>query len=75
MLKNELHRKELVLNRETVSNLTLKQLDRSLAGKEVVFRCFRNLWTLYYCDVINSRIEPDAGMDELDIPVMPKNDM
>jgi hypothetical protein len=44
-------KKKLVLNKQTVSTLTAKELSKVKAG----IACWENLWTLYHCDVIYTR--------------------
>lgn len=41
--------KKLKLNKQTVSDLSRKELSQIRAGEKA---CWENLWTMYNCDVV-----------------------
>lgn len=48
--------KKLNLGKQTISNLTTKELKETKAGLKP---CWENLWTLYHCDVIYTCTVPE----------------
>ncbi len=51
--------KKMVLNKHKVWNLTWNQ-DGDVQGKEKGNGCFANLWTMYYCHVFSSQVDPEV---------------
>jgi hypothetical protein len=62
MTANQPIQKKLILNKQTISALTRQHYNNALGWGDP-FRCFENLWTLYYCDMIISELIPEAVGD------------
>jgi hypothetical protein len=53
-MKERKDERKLTLSRQTVTNLSKEALKDIRAGGDIA--CWENLWTLYHCDVIYTRL-------------------
>jgi hypothetical protein len=54
--------KKLILNKHTLSRLTERHFNNALGWGDP-YKCFENLWTLYYCDMIISKLNAETFTD------------
>ncbi|MCP5047941.1 MAG: hypothetical protein GY940_12265 [bacterium] len=54
-------KKKLELNKQTVAHLSQEELSEIKAGKFT--KCWENLWTLYYCGLVWTGLEPNPEPD------------
>lgn len=48
--------KKLELKKRTIANLTNEEMKEVKGGLKA---CWENLWTLYHCDVVYTRTDPN----------------
>ena len=54
---------KLELNKQLITQFSrLNSINNHLAPEN--YKCFENLWTFYYCDVIDSHLTPEVPGDE-----------